>query len=510
MLTRRLNLALLAPTVLVSLILVGASIFAAVYLNYLHLNASAVLSENVRSTVAAMQLENATKHLARLLRSDSPDAGQVHEQNRLARKLLTQTETLANLEPESDLVRQIADGLKEYLQRWDRRDDEPPDRRQTYDAALADLLERQVLIPCAELQRYNLSQVEKADRENAQVVTTLRWAFLVVGVGGPLTGLFLGYRMASRLHQSIFQLSVHIRDAAGRLNRKLGSVTLEEKGDLSHVHKQVQAVVGEVGRVVEQLQQREHEVLRAEHLAVVGQIAAGVAHELRNPLTSVKMLVQTGMEGNPPSGLAGEDLAVIEGEIRRMEQYIRTFLDFARPPRSERRPADLGAVVRRGLTLVEGRARRQKVALTTDFPAEPTDLMIDPEQIQQVIVNLLLNALDAVGEGGQIRVEIELAGDDRVTKQGEQPSHLITPSPCHLVTVRVRDTGSGISPRVRGRLFEPFVTSKDNGLGLGLSISKRLIEAHGGTIRGEDNAGGGAVFAFTLPLEGVHACAAGR
>ena len=104
--------------------------------------------------------------------------------------------------------------------------------------------------------------------------------------------------MASRLHQSIYQLSVRIRDAAGRLNRELGSVTLEENGDLGHLHQQMQGVIEEIGRVVDQLQQREHEVLRAEQLAAVGQVAAGVAHELRNPLTSVKMLVQTGLEGH--------------------------------------------------------------------------------------------------------------------------------------------------------------------------------------------------------------------
>lgn len=490
--TRRLILAFLAPTVLVSLALVGAAVFGAFYLNHLHLNASEVLSENVRSTLAATQLESTTKQLLRLLRNEPPNAlaKPVREQNRRARQLLAEAEILANLEPESDLVRQIADGLKEYLQRWDRRADVPADRRRAYDASLADHLERHVLAPCAELRRYNMEQVEQSDRDNHRIVSNLRWLLLAVGLGGPLAGLLLGYRMASRLHQSIYQLSVRIRDAAGRLNRELGSVTLEEKGDLSHVHKQVQGVIDEIGRVVEQLQQREHEVLRAEHLAAVGQIAAGVAHELRNPLTSVKMLVQTGREGDPPTGLTAEELAVIEGEIRRMEQYLRSFLDFARPPRAERRAADLVPVVRRALTLAEGRARRQKVTLLADLPTEPIELRIDPEQVQQVIVNLLLNALDALPEGGTVRVEIE-------------------PRP-GAVEIRVRDTGPGISPRVRDRLFEPFVTSKENGLGLGLSISRRLIEAHGGSIRGENEAAGGAVFAFTLPLEGVHACAAGR
>jgi two-component system sensor histidine kinase HydH len=225
-------------------------------------------------------------------------------------------------------------------------------------------------------------------------------------------------------------------------------------------------------------------VLRAEQLAAVGQVAAGVAHELRNPLTSVKMLVQTALERHAGDGLPPEDLDLMEHEIRRMEQCIQMFLDFARPPRSERRRADLIEVIRRALALVEGRARRQKVSLTADLPREAVYLMIDPEQVRQVVVNLLLNSLDALPRGGTAHLEV-LVGNGQ--------------SPFPRVEVRVSDTGPGIAPRIRDRLFEPFVSSKETGMGLGLSICKRLIEAHGGTIRGENGPEGGARFSFTLP-----------
>jgi signal transduction histidine kinase len=215
----------------------------------------------------------------------------------------------------------------------------------------------------------------------------------------------------------------------------------------------------------------------------VGQVAAGVAHELRNPLTSVKMLVQTGLEGAPPTGLPPEDLAIIEHEVRRMEACIQTFLDFARPPSSERRQTDLLQVVRRAISLMEGRARRQQVTWDIDVPPCPVSTFIDPEQIHQVLVNLLLNALDALPHGGAITVQVLLPSD------GER-----------AVTVCIHDTGAGIAPSIHERLFEPFVSGKETGLGLGLSICRRLIEAHGGVIQGHNVPEGGAAFTFTLPV----------
>jgi signal transduction histidine kinase len=488
-LTPRFALRLLAPTVLVSLILVAACTFGALYLDHLRVSAAEVLSENEKSTRAALDLLAATRGLLHILRSppDPALAGQVRAHDREIHTQLEQARNLANLERERHLVEQIAAGLEAFDTEMARAlpggaTSEGEDRPETL-RGLADLLEKRVLIPGQELYRYNSTQIEESDRANQAIVSRLKWGLLAVGLGGPLGGLLLGYAMARSLRHSIYQLSVGIRDAAGRLNRELASVTLDEVNDLPELNRQVQGIVAEVQRVVEQLQQREREVLRAEQLAAVGQVAAGVAHELRNPLTSVKMLVQSGLEGQPAAGLPPEDLAVIEHEIRRMEQCIQLFLDFARPPRSERRRTDLVGVVRRALALVEGRARRQNVVLRAEVPEGPLYLLIDPEQIHQVLVNLLLNALDALPRGGTASVRLV------------RPAGSGGP-----VEVQVRDTGPGIAPRIRERLFEPFVSSKENGLGLGLSISKRLVEAHGGSVRGENGADGGALFAFTLPV----------
>jgi two-component system, NtrC family, sensor histidine kinase HydH len=501
--TRPLALKFLAPTVLVSLALVIACIFGAQRLNYLHANLSRELTENIDSTRAAQELESVSEELVDLLRRDHASAGdleaRIQTKTGEARQALSKVSDLANLQREQELVPDIESGFSDYLHGLSKRSQVSPAELASYDRKLARQLDQDVVVKCKELRDFNLGEIERSNRDNQNIVSRLNWGLLAVGLGAPLSGLVLGYAMARSLHHSIYQLSVGIRDAAGRLNRELGSVTLEEKGDLPDLHRQLQGVIAEIERVVDQLQQREREVLRAEQLAAVGQVAAGVAHELRNPLTSVKMLVQTGMEGEQAAGLPPEDLKVMEHEIRRMEQCIQMFLDFARPPRAERRQTDLLAILHRALALVEGPARRQKVTLAADLPGEPVRLMIDPEQIHQVVVNLLLNALDAMPRGGTVHLSL--------TRQAHQANGVARTATAEVkseyagdfVAVEVRDHGSGIAPRIRERLFEPFVSSKETGVGLGLSICKRLIEAHGGTIHGDNAPEGGAVFTFTLP-----------
>jgi signal transduction histidine kinase len=472
-------LKLLAPTVLVSLLLVGTCIGGAFYLNRLHLDVTHGLRENVESMQAARNLERSASELASQLRGPIDDpaafARHVERRNERLRELLAESKRLADTEPEREIFAEVAAGLDRYLETW--KEHTPG----SY-TILADELDTAVLPPCRKLRNYNIDQVGVSDRDNFLIVDHLTWALLAVGLGAPVSGLLLGYAVARSLYQSMHQLSVRIRDAAGRLNSDLPPVVVEDLDDLPDLHRLMSGVIEEIENVVQRLQQREREVLRADQLSAVGQVAAGVAHELRNPLTSVKMLVQAGLEGASPTGLPPEDLAIIEHEVRRMELCIQTFLDFARPPVSERRRCDLIPVVRRAIALADVRAKRQHVTISAELPPGSVDLNIDASQVQQVLINLLLNALDALPQGGTVNVEIQLP-----TK--EVP----------VVALRVRDSGPGIAPRIRERLFEPFVSSKETGLGLGLSICRRLVEAHGGTIHGENAPGGGALFAFTLP-----------
>lgn len=237
-----------------------------------------------------------------------------------------------------------------------------------------------------------------------------------------------------------------------------------------------------VQRMRAELQQREREILRAEQMSAVAQIATGVAHEIRNPLTSIKMLIQAGRETQATGGLHDEDLEIIENEIRRMERSLKTFLEFARPPKLRRRTFDLRTAVQQIFALTQARASQQRVELKATLPGEPVMAAADEDQIQQLLLNLTLNAMDAMPQGGTLEVQLD-------------------PRCQNGLELRVLDTGAGIPPEVVERLFQPFVTSKETGVGLGLVVSRRIAEDHGGILSGNNRRDGGACFTLRLPME---------
>ncbi len=236
-----------------------------------------------------------------------------------------------------------------------------------------------------------------------------------------------------------------------------------------------------VQRKEAEIRRHEQETMRAEHLATVAQMATGVAHELRNPLTAVKMLVQTAQEGS--AGLQAEDLGYVVDEIRRMERSLQCYLGFARPQKPERRESDLVELIRRTLSLIHPRAVQQQVTLEFAPPGTSVVADIDPEQIQQVLINLTFNALDMMPRGGTLKIEF-------------------APPLNGNISLRVLDNGPGIAPQVLGRLFRPFFTSKETGTGLGLVVSRRIAEEHGGTLTAENRPEGGACFELRIPETG--------
>ncbi len=223
------------------------------------------------------------------------------------------------------------------------------------------------------------------------------------------------------------------------------------------------------------------QLAQADKLASVGRLAAGIAHEINNPLTGVlsyASLLRKRMEHDVP---ACEDLDVIVRETVRCRGIIRGLLDFARPTAPARKPMDLNDVVRRSVSVVMTQLSMNHVDLSLDLAADLPLVQADANQIQQVVVNLLLNAADAIGsDGGKIRATTTVTAT--------------------AIELLLKDSGHGIPPEDLPRIFEPFFTTKGNhGTGLGLAVSWGIVEAHGGSLEVHSEVGDGTSFTLSLP-----------
>jgi signal transduction histidine kinase len=199
---------------------------------------------------------------------------------------------------------------------------------------------------------------------------------------------------------------------------------------------------------------------------------------------AIKLLVQAAAERRGVGTFHRRDLQVLEEEILRLEQIVSGFLDFARPPRLDPRPVDVRELAERTADGVRARADLQAVEVRVESAGGPTVVSADPNQVRQVLFNLLFNALDAQPDGGHVTVRVGMDGG-------------ATDNPA--VVVAVADGGPGLPSELADRVFEPFVSTKESGLGLGLSICRRIAETHGGGLTATSSPHG-ATFTLRLPV----------
>jgi two-component system sensor kinase FixL len=238
-------------------------------------------------------------------------------------------------------------------------------------------------------------------------------------------------------------------------------------------------------RVARRLQDLQAELLHASRLSVMGQMASALAHELNQPLTAVVNYLETArhlFESTPEStGQVGDLLRRAVAQVERAGDVIRRLRQFVTKGETERRPESLNQLVEEALALALVGARQSGVRVTLDLDRSLPPILVDGVQIQQVVLNLVRNAVEAMEECD--RRELLIA------------THTLS----EMVEVTVEDTGPGIAPELAERLFQPFVTTKRTGMGLGLSICREIVEAHHGRLASAPRPGGGTLFRVTLP-----------
>jgi signal transduction histidine kinase len=224
-----------------------------------------------------------------------------------------------------------------------------------------------------------------------------------------------------------------------------------------------------------------------EKLASLGMLAAGVAHEIRNPLTSIKAWLYLQQKRLSPGTPEYSDAQVISGEISRLERIVKDFLQFARPTEPQFAVVPARRPLEEVQTLLQPGLEKSGIKLIIE-EAVAANIRIDPQQIKQVLINLAQNAADSIRSNGTITLRA-VADEKRIADH-----------PLKVVILEVSDTGEGISEEAQKRLFDPFFTTKDTGTGLGLPIAARIVEKHGGALQYQNLAEHGATFGIILPL----------
>jgi signal transduction histidine kinase len=227
-------------------------------------------------------------------------------------------------------------------------------------------------------------------------------------------------------------------------------------------------------------------VERHEKLASLGMLAAGVAHEIRNPLTAIKAALFIQQKKFPPGSQEHADAQLVEREILRLERIVNDFLQFARPtePKLATVPADLP--LQEVQLFLAPQLKTANIQLVRE-DSSPMRIQVDTAQIKQVLINLVQNAADAIGRDG--RITLRARHDRKRLANGETD----------VVILEVADTGKGIPPEVEKRLFDPFFTTKDSGTGLGLPIASGIVQKHGGLLQYQTQVNHGTTFGIVLP-----------
>lgn len=229
---------------------------------------------------------------------------------------------------------------------------------------------------------------------------------------------------------------------------------------------------------------------QAEKLASLGQLAAGIVHDVANPLAAIKTTLQVMQETVDGDEKTGRYVDRAIAEIDRLASFLQKFTAFAKPKPPEFERRDANTVVREVLALLSASAHKRGVALRESLPAGEVRAMLDASQVQQVVLNLVVNALEATQPGGSVAVDVSAI---------PRGSNGCGPVPC--IRIAVTDTGAGIDPAHRDHLFDPFFTTKQNGTGLGLAIAYQIVREHGGSMHVESKLGRGSTFSIEIPRD---------
>lgn len=320
-------------------------------------------------------------------------------------------------------------------------------------------------------------QIAQARSQMRSQVAFINLLALVAMPVALVMGMLLGYILMKQVLQPIRQLALATDSHS---NRHL------DTDEIKALSQRVHDLIEDVDQTQTQLKWSHEHLVQSERLAQVGKLAAGVAHTIRNPLTSVKMRLFS-LERTLNLTLSQkEDFEVIAEEIRHIDTIVRNFLEFSRPPKLKMQSVSPSDTVDMALQLLRHRLESYGVEVEVNRVRRLPEILADPEQLKELFVNLLVNACEVMNDGGAIRIEERERSLESLGR---------------ALVIRVSDNGPGIPEAIQEKIFEPFFSTKEEGTGLGLSIVNRIVGEHGGRLEVESREGQGTSFTITLPFK---------
>jgi len=333
----------------------------------------------------------------------------------------------------------------------------------------------QIIQLCRDYQMAHEKSVAKAVEVNRKRAETVYRMALVALLGAVLLGLFLGFTL-------IEQVLGPIRQLAAGADKSTAGERMED--EVKALGNRFDSLLRDIDQTRDKLEWSREHLQQSEKWAMVGKLAAGVAHSVRNPLTSVKMRLFSLERCLDLTIHQKEDFEVISEEIRNIDKIVNNFLAYSRPPKLRMRAVSPSEVVDTAVQLLRHRLESYNVKVAVKRTGRLPMISADPDQLKEVLVNLIVNACDVMLDGGTIWIEEQTTASDN----GGQ-----------LVVISVKDDGPGVPESVRTKMFQPFFSTKEEGTGLGLSIALKIVEEHGGWLDFQSEEGAGACFIITLP-----------
>lgn len=404
---------------------------------------------------------------------------QLGEYRQIFNQQLNRTRALSTTEKERETIRMIASEYRDYITSKDRVIAYYKAGEREKGATLHKEVRGhffRIFDLCEDFKSIYTKRIKETKQRSQNQAKKLR----ITAVIAMMVEFFLGIVLAYLL---VHHILGNIRRLAREADRKEGILRTED--ELKALSRSVRGLLDDVDTTHSELEKSREHLLQAEKMAMVGKLAAGMAHSIRNPFTSVKMRLFSLSRSLELSETQKEDFEVISQEIRHVDHIVQNFLEFSRPPKLKMQSISPSVAVDMAIQLLYHRLKSYDVSVKVERNGQLPNIEGDPEQLKEVLVNLIINACEAMANGGAIEIREEVFRED------ESPPHVLI----HLI-----DTGPGIPREIISKIFDPFYTTKDDGTGLGLSIAVRIIQEHKGRLEVESEEGEGARFTIILPI----------